>query len=197
MRFKLAFHIEQRKLPVYALIVGKNGSKLKPSPPDSPDSALNAPLKPGERFEGEGDRKIRVTTNQDGSITSDLGKRGIWTSKIDSESMTRHVERSKITMEELAALLPSMMRALGPEEHMVADQTGIKGFYQVSLDYSLGISRPRRQAAGGDASDAIPSDPQDSGSLDRSLDALGLKLEKREVPMDFYVVDHAEKPSAN
>ena len=196
-RFRLAFHIEQRKEPVYALVVGKNGSELKPSPPDSPDSVLDAPLKPGERYDGQGDRKIRVTTNKDGSLTSDMGKGGTRTTKFDSESMTMHMERSKITMLELAGLLPSMMRAYGPGEHMVADQTGIKGFYQVSLDYSLGISLPRRPAAGGDASDAIPSDPQGGGTLDRSLDALGLKLEKREVMMDVYVVDHAEKPSAN
>jgi uncharacterized protein (TIGR03435 family) len=196
-RFKLAFHIEQRKEPVYALVVGKSGAKLTPSPADSPDSVLDAPLKPGERYEGEGDRKIKVITNKDGSLTSDTRKGGTRTFKFDSKSMTMHTERSKITMEELAGLLPSMMHEYGPGEHMVADQTGIKGFYQVTLDYPVGISRPNRSAAGGDASNPIPPDPQDSGSIDRSLDALGLKLEKREVLMDVYVVDHVEKPSAN
>jgi uncharacterized protein (TIGR03435 family) len=196
-RFKLAFHIEQRKLPVYALVVGKNGSKLKSSPPDSPDSVLNAPLKPGERLEGEGDTKRKVTTNTDGSLTSDMGKRGTRTFKSDAETMTMHLEISKITMDQLAKELPAYMREYGPGEHMVVDQTGIKGFYQVSLDHSLGIARPNRSAGGGDPSDAIPSDPDGGGSLSRSLDALGLKLEKRETPMDVYVVDHVEKPSAN
>ena len=33
-RFKLAYHREQRELPVYALVVGKNGSRLKTSQGD-------------------------------------------------------------------------------------------------------------------------------------------------------------------
>jgi len=33
--------------------------------------------------------------------------------------------------------------------------------------------------------------------LDRSLDALGLKLKLQKGPVDFYVVDHAEQPSDN
>ena len=35
-RFKLKIHRETREVPVYALIVGKNGSKLKESTPDAP-----------------------------------------------------------------------------------------------------------------------------------------------------------------
>jgi uncharacterized protein (TIGR03435 family) len=33
--------------------------------------------------------------------------------------------------------------------------------------------------------------------LTRSLDALGLKLEKRKAPIDVYVIDRIEKPSEN
>jgi uncharacterized protein (TIGR03435 family) len=34
-RFKMAAHREMREMPVYALVVGKNGPKLKPSAPDA------------------------------------------------------------------------------------------------------------------------------------------------------------------
>lgn len=34
-RFKMAAHHETREMPVYALIVGRNGPKLKPSAPDA------------------------------------------------------------------------------------------------------------------------------------------------------------------
>jgi len=50
---------------------------------------------------------------------------------------------------------------------------------------------------GGDASDTMPSDPQGGGVLAKSLDAMGLKLEKRKMQMDTYVIDHVEKPSEN
>lgn len=34
-RFKLKVHREMREMPVYALVIGKNGAKLKPSAPDA------------------------------------------------------------------------------------------------------------------------------------------------------------------
>jgi len=185
-RFGLAFHIEKREGQVYALVVGKHGSKLKPSPPDLPETDPDAPLKPGESYIGEGDKKIKVITNKDGSSTVNLHNRGTMTTKFDFESMTRHDERSKMTMEDLAAYLSP---SIGSK---VVDATGIKGNYQVVIDLPLG----NRPAARVDASDGIPSDPQ--GALDLSLDALGLKLEKRKAPIDVYVVDHVEKtPTEN
>jgi uncharacterized protein (TIGR03435 family) len=33
-RFKLKFHRETKELPVFALLVGKNGPKLKPTRPE-------------------------------------------------------------------------------------------------------------------------------------------------------------------
>ena len=43
----------------------------------------------------------------------------------------------------------------------------------------------------------LPSDPEDGSALTRSLNALGLKLEKRKAPLDVYVIDHVERPSEN
>jgi uncharacterized protein (TIGR03435 family) len=43
----------------------------------------------------------------------------------------------------------------------------------------------------------MPADPQGASSLTRSLDALGLKLEKRKILMNVYVIDHVERPSEN
>jgi uncharacterized protein (TIGR03435 family) len=69
----------------------------------------------------------------------------------------------------------------GLQKYTVVDQTGLKGNYQVAMDYPL---------PGG-------SDPEGAGALTRSLDALGLKLERRMAPTDVYVIDHVEKPSEN
>jgi uncharacterized protein (TIGR03435 family) len=178
-RFKLAFHIEKREEQVYALVVGKNGAKLKPSPPDPPQSEMDAPLKPGESYAGG--TKSKMTKNEDGSSTIHMGERGTQTIKVDMESRTMHVERSKMTMEDLAGELPVHMGTDGLQKYTVVDQTGLKGNYQVAMDYPL---------PGG-------SDPEGAGALTRSLDALGLKLERRMAPTDVYVIDHVEKPSEN
>ena len=185
-RFKLAFHIEKRDEPIYALVVGKNGAKLKPSPPDSPEPDPNAPLKPEES--SIGNTKSKIVRNQDGSSTIDMGKRGTLPYRVDMESNTRHEERSKMSMAELVVMLPIHMGAGAYEKYTVVDETGLKGNYQVAMDYPM---------PGGAASADSPSDPEGAGALTHSLGALGLKLELRKVPTDVYVIDHLEKPSDN
>jgi len=192
-RFNLAFHVEKREGEVYALVVGKHGSRLKPSPPDPTQAEIDAPLKAGESYFG--DTKMKQVTNKDGSTSSNMGKSGTSTTKFDAETMTMHMERSKMSMQELAGQLPAYMGSYGAGQYPVVDETGIKGYYQVTLDYAIGRPQPKAQASG-NISDTIPADPQGT-ALDRSLDALGLKLELRKAPADFYVVDHVEKPSPN
>jgi uncharacterized protein (TIGR03435 family) len=60
-RFKLVAHHETRELPMYELVVGKNGSKLKESAPDDPASL--APRRKGMMW-GRG--KVTAT---DGSLS--------------------------------------------------------------------------------------------------------------------------------
>jgi uncharacterized protein (TIGR03435 family) len=192
-RFNLTFHVEKREGEVYALVVGKHGSKLQPAPPDPTQAEIDAPLKPGESYFG--DTKMKQTTNKDGSTTSNMGKSGTSTTKFDAETMTMHMEQSKMSMQQLAGQLPAYMGSYGTGQYPVVDETGVKGNYQVVLDYSIRRPQPNTQA-GGNISDAMPSDPQ-GAALDRSLDAMGLKLELRKAPADFYIVDHVEKPSPN
>ncbi len=189
-RFKLAFHIEKRELEGYALVVGKHGEKLKPSLPD-PASAEIDPSKPGENNAGEGAAQSKITKNQDGSSTVDMGKRGTQTLKFDQELNAIHFEVSRMTMAELAGRLGN---CLGSGVHNVVDETGLKGNYQLAWDCPNPMPRP---AMGTGAAGTLPSDPQDNSSLARSLDALGLKLEKRRIPMDVYVIDRVERPSEN
>jgi uncharacterized protein (TIGR03435 family) len=192
-RFKLKFHIEKKALESYALVVGKHGAKLKASLPDLPKSDSDASLKPAESNVEKGEeREAKTVTNKDGSITGDMGKRGTWTMKFDQESWSQHWERNKMSMTELAWQLEGCLGNVSGNN--VEDQTGLKGDFQVAFDCSVADLRPSIHK---DASDATASDPQGGRSLNRSLDALGLKLEKRKVPLDVYVVDHVEKPSEN
>ena len=191
-RFKLAFHIEKRELEGYVLVVGKHGEKLRVSLPDPASPATDAPLKPGEDNVGGGPVQPKITKNPDGSSTVDMGKRGTQTLKVDHELGAMHFQRSKMTLEELAGSLSSCLGTGGL--HKVVDETGIKGTYQLAWDCPLPTGR---LTAGTDAAGTVASDPQDGSSLTRSLNALGLKLEKRETLQDVYVIDHIDRPSDN
>jgi len=190
-RFKLAFHVEKRELEGYVLVVGKHGEKLRPSVPDTVSAETDATLKPGDNNVGQGAAQSKITKNHDGSSTVDMGKRGTQTIKFDQERWATHFERSKMTMEELAG---SLRNCLGRGVHKVVDETGIKGTYQLAWDCPSPTARP---AVDKDAAGILPSDPQDGSALTQSLDALGLKLEKRKMLQDFYVIDHVERPSEN
>jgi uncharacterized protein (TIGR03435 family) len=95
----------------------------------------------------------------------------------------------------MGELAQNVTSCLGIGAKEVVDETVIKGTYQVAWDCPLGGMR--RSSPGTDATAAPPSDPQDSSSLFRSLDLLGLKLDKRKTLQTVYVIDHIERPSAN
>src|ERR1700683_2249792 len=54
-RFKLTLHREKKDLPMYALVVGKNGPKMKESPPDDPDAKDAA----GPKDQGSSDADVQ------------------------------------------------------------------------------------------------------------------------------------------
>jgi uncharacterized protein (TIGR03435 family) len=190
-RFKLAFHIEKRELEVHVLVVGKHGEKLTPSLPDAASPESDAPLKPEDSNVEGSPAKPKITKNPDGSSTRDMGTRGTQTLKFNQEIWAMHYERSKISMEELAERLSN---CLGSGVQKVVDETGIKGTYQLAWDCPSASPRP---ITGADGAVTLSSDPQDGSSLTHSLDALGLKLEKRKISQEVYVIDHVERPSEN
>jgi uncharacterized protein (TIGR03435 family) len=175
----------------YALIVGKGGERLRPSPSDPTRPKGNASFTSGDRNAGEGHARSEDTSEPDRSGTVDKERTGTQTLKFDRETWTQHWELSKMTMHDLAERLGVCVDS---SYHKVVDETGLQGFYQVAYDCPM--ARPPLRAGSSDAG-ALPPDPQGSYSLTRSLDALGLKLEKRKVLQDVYVIDHIERPSEN
>ncbi len=55
-RFHLVVHLEAKEMPVYALVTGKGGPKLKVSPADG--------MPPGTRVAGGGDTRIQMTASK-------------------------------------------------------------------------------------------------------------------------------------
>jgi uncharacterized protein (TIGR03435 family) len=217
-RFKLMAHSDKQEHPVLALVVGKDGPKLKEAAAPSPVDpvAEDAPLKPGE-FKVEGpDGPIRVTRNADGTTTMNMGAKGTVTQKVDMENMTVHLESSMVTMGGFADMLTNMMQLGGAGGEQVVDMSGLKGNYQVALDFpladlivmaqararELGLNLPGGPGAGSGAADNLPAsgvtDPAGRSNLYGSVEKLGLKLESRNAPVEQVIVDHMEKtPTEN
>jgi len=208
-RFKLAIHHDSKERPVYALVVGKGGSKLKESPPDppAPAAADKSEAAPGGQAGETAPPKdagpqMKFRTNSDGSGTATVrGPDG--PAKMSFGPNGMHMEFEKMTLAKLAETLSPFL------DKPVLDMTEMKGNYQVTLDLAMedlknvarkmGVATPGAAPVSGDAgklpSDAV-SDP--SGSVFTSVQQLGLKLEPRKLPLDLIVIDHVEKmPTEN
>jgi uncharacterized protein (TIGR03435 family) len=214
-RFGLTVHADKEDHPVLALVVGKDGPKLKDAGAPPEPVADDAPLKPGEFKIDGSDGPIRVTRNADGTTVLDMGARGRFTQKMDMQSQTMHMESSTVTMSGFADMLTNLMQMGGTSGQPVVDMTGLKGNYQVALDFSMadliamvsdrmremGINMPGRPAGGGSADNQPASgvsDPTGRSSVYTSVEKLGLKLETRKAPVEQVVVDKVEKtPTEN
>jgi uncharacterized protein (TIGR03435 family) len=212
-RFKLVVHRETKEHPVQALVVGKGGVKMKESPGDAPPLDLDEPLQPGEMQIDTPDGPARMTIDQkNGHITMNLGTKGIITYSVNAQTMMLHMTSSKTTMAALADMLTQMMTSMGGgaggSGRQVMDMTGLKGNYEVALDFSMAdmIAQAREQAGmgggGGATSGSAAPEAMDPGgggaTVSDAVEKLGLKLESRKASVEQLVVDSAEKmPTEN
>lgn len=202
-RFKLAVHRETQEQTVLGLVVGKGGPKLKETAGKAEAIDENAPLKPNESKMDTPDGPVHLMKNADGSTTYNMGARGTFTLKFDSETLSMHMEASTITMKGFAVMMTSLG---GGEGRQVVDMTALTGTYQAAVDFSLmdlmtslrdqGIEVPTRPGGGG--AGGAPPDPDGGATVSEALGKLGLRLEKSKAPVQRLVVDHVEKsPTAN
>jgi bla regulator protein blaR1 len=92
-------------------------------------------------------------------------------------------------------LVESLSRQLGS---MVQDETGLKGNYDVSLEWTPDTATMKGPGDGPPG----PGNPPPADSAGPSLytalqEQLGLKLESRKVPVQVLVIDHVQPPSEN
>ena len=172
-RLKLTLHREQRDVAGYALVVGKNGPKLK-----EPSEAATAQPPPGDRpkialdhnhfvIMTPGQPANRMRTYRNGNLFS--------------------MGTGRASMEQLALELTRALR------QPVVDATWLKGNYDFVLYWSLESSV--RQAAP-EEDPAVASTPLPT--LADALQRLGLRMERKIVSGDVLVIDHVEKnPTEN
>jgi uncharacterized protein (TIGR03435 family) len=97
------------------------------------------------------------------------------TSTTGRGALSNHVAFKSASMARLADILARQM------EHMVEDQTGLTGEFDFELEATRDESEPNPFIV----------------ALAPAIGQLGLKLESRKGPVEFFVVDRAEKPSGN
>ncbi len=217
-RFGLKFHRDTKEQAMYALVVGKGGSKLKEADPD-PDPATavaeGAPVKGTQTFTmgaAGGQTTVRMAQGGGGAVVTTGGSGGMGGARMEmgSDGMM-HMELKKITMTAFSEMITRFV------DKPVMDQTELKGNYKVTLDLAMSDMMGAARAAGagmgvmmggalgggagvgagagGGAGEA--SDPS-GGSIFQSVQKMGLKLEPKKAAVEILVVDHLDKkPTEN
>jgi len=184
-RFKMTVHKETKEQPVYALVVGKSGLKLKKS------EAVEAPP-----------MKQPMTPPPPGGGRGPMPK-GAMRMSMGGPGGNARFEASGVTLTQMSDMLSNML------DRPVLDKTGVEGNYDIALDVStddlagMKIMRAAGPMAGpgpggpggehGPAPDAAPA-----ASIFTAIQQLGLKLEPRKAPVEFVIIDKADKvPTEN
>jgi uncharacterized protein (TIGR03435 family) len=211
-RFKLAIHRDTKEHAVYALVVGKNGLKMKESeveaaPAPKPEGAP-APEDKSAMVIGKGENQVRVTRNTDGKGATITGPQ-VGQMKMSMADGMMRMEFARMSMPKLADMLSSFV------DKPVVDMTELKGDYQVILMLSMEEMGTVGRKAAAAAGIMLPmpgpgpgaADPARTPSADASapsssvfaaVQQLGLKLDSRKAPLETIVVDHLEKtPTEN
>ena len=208
-RFKLTLHHETKELPMYALVVGKGGPKLKESVEEdaaTPQGAAAPPLPPPGRDEAG---PVRLKMGADGmpQLPSGMGKNGMITMMmIDQHGSGGMRVRMMGKGQPISALLEPLRNQLG---RPVVDATNLKAKYDITLDYApdglngpMGMMPPpppqHDGAPGGGGPMASAPDMGGPTIFTALQEQLGLKLEQRKGPVDLLVIDRLEKvPTEN
>jgi uncharacterized protein (TIGR03435 family) len=177
-RFQLRLHHETKEMPVYALVVAKNGakngSKLKEFTesgcvPFDPDKPPPPPPPPGQPFAR-------------GTVPC-----GVFL------MMGNALEATKTDIKQFASALTNMQELGRP----VIDKTGLTGTYAIHLEYAPVGRGGRGLGVAGDGAQTPLPDASGPSIFTALQEQLGLKLEPQKAPIEILVIDHAEKPTEN
>jgi uncharacterized protein (TIGR03435 family) len=190
-RFNLKIHRESKELPIYNLVVGKTGHKLKLSETQPP------PPNETQKPDPSKDAKVGVGSTGGGGVAAGgVAAEGAASAPKGSQMrMGRgQVSAQMVPVSGIAALLAQQLG------RPVIDKTDIKGSYDFSLQWTPdetqrgmgfgGVEKPVPESP-------LPSDPTGPSLFTAIQDQLGLRLEAAKGPVDIVVIDRIEKPSGN
>jgi uncharacterized protein (TIGR03435 family) len=170
-RFKLTFHRDSKEHPIYALVVGKTGAKLKPADVQTAATPTSTGM-PAARGGG-------------------LPRGGMM---IQMDGAGAHLKAPAASLSNIADMISRFT------ERPVVDMTEIKGQYDFDLVFAPEVMRgmPRGMGMGapppGAGAENPPAEPAEkAGTIAEAVQAYGLKLEPRKAPMDVLVIDTIEK----
>jgi uncharacterized protein (TIGR03435 family) len=180
-RFQVKVHKDKKDFPVYALLAGKGGLKMKETPPD-PNDKDDAP---------KGTSNVATTRTGNGA-TVNFGH---------GTSFTFANNRFEATKMSMALFAPNLERFA---DRQIIDMTGLTSQYDFAFDIMpedfIAMSLRAAVWAG------VPLPPEAQKILDASspaalgdaLQQIGLRLDARKAPLDVLVIDDALKtPIAN
>jgi len=172
-RFHMKTHTDQREFPVYALVVGKGGPKMKESPLD-PE---------GETPDG-GRGAVNVTASGGrGGVAVNLGRGSFF------NFANNKLEGKKLTMTAFADTLARFM------DRPIIDLTGLKPSYDFTLEFTPEDYRAMQIRSAIAAGVILPPEAlrllegNSGDSLFAAIAALGLKLDTRKAPLEVMVID--------
>ena len=199
-RFGLRTHSETRQAPVYVLTIarsdGRTGSRLKPTSPEcvqqieqqrrNRQAAPGAPPPPPSEAEQRQQRErmqeqLKRLSSGDAAFTAPCGT----TMMSSKQTGANALLAGGMEMTSLVSQLSGEVSA------PVLDQTGLKGLFDVSLEYLSDRSFNGRPA-GLDPNSTEPLPVPLTAALQQQL---GLKLEKQTGPMPVVVIEAAEHPT--
>jgi bla regulator protein blaR1 len=180
-RFKLSAHFETRQIPVYALVLskeGKTGPQLKPD--DGPCSTSPADIQAVN-----GAPQLPPSSPSAASQHPQIPC-GALMPVPPSASGRMRIAGIKVTT---ALLVRMMTNPASGVDRPVLDRTGLTGTFDMDFVWA---PRPN-----GPPPPGFTPDPDGPTFFEAIQDALGLKLQPQTGPVDVLVIDHVEQPLEN
>jgi uncharacterized protein (TIGR03435 family) len=163
-RFGMRYHAGKKEITGYALVIGGSGPKLKASA-NQGEAELARPAPPGRR-------------GPDGfPVLSPVSGKMMMTQRVGDRT---RVIAQQITMEALAKTLGSELKTT------ITDATGLTAKY----DFTLTYASPEPLPLAANMSEALDPAPDLFAAVQSQL---GLKLERKPMSVDVFVVDHMER----